>query len=242
MKYTYAYKTSDGVRHEDSMESDSREAVFAALRAKGIKAIKVVAADGSKANGEIRGVRKRIVTLIAVLAAAFAGLLAYFSAQGTKTIPRATSVSHDRHQVYGDPALIESIEGDAATLFKTPVDRFLFAYSIPAKKTGDNTQPPETINPDADLLPLEILPDDSRELAEYKQIINGMKDELRDYLKGGGQWKGYVSALRSRQLEESMIVERVRNELNGVTNKVIRDERNAALRAMGLPTIPMPIE
>lgn len=55
MKYTYAYKTSDGTRHEDAMEAESREAVFKALREKGIKAIKVVAADGSKANGEVRG-------------------------------------------------------------------------------------------------------------------------------------------------------------------------------------------
>ena len=59
MKYTYAYKTSDGVRHEDSMNAASREEVFAELRKRGIKAIKVVAADGSKANGKVRGVRKR---------------------------------------------------------------------------------------------------------------------------------------------------------------------------------------
>ena len=33
------------------MDAESREAVFVALRKQGIKAIKVVAADGSKANG-----------------------------------------------------------------------------------------------------------------------------------------------------------------------------------------------
>ena len=60
MKYTYAYKTSDGIRHEDSMIASSREEVFERLRKQGIKAIKVVAADGSKANGEVRGVRKRV--------------------------------------------------------------------------------------------------------------------------------------------------------------------------------------
>ena len=61
MKYTYAYKTSDGVRHEATMNASSREEVFATLRKQGIKAIKVVASDGSKANGEVRGVRKRVV-------------------------------------------------------------------------------------------------------------------------------------------------------------------------------------
>ena len=51
------------------MEAESREAVFAALREKGIKAIKVVAADGSKANGEVRGYRLRTVIAVAVIAA-----------------------------------------------------------------------------------------------------------------------------------------------------------------------------
>ena len=77
MKYTYAYKTSDGVRHEDSMNAASREEVFTALRAKGIKAIKVVAADGLKANGEVRGVRKRVVAALVAFVAFGVGVCAY---------------------------------------------------------------------------------------------------------------------------------------------------------------------
>lgn len=77
MKYTYAYKTSDGVRHEASIEADSREAVFESLRAKGIKAIKVIAADGSKANGEIRGVRKRVLAASVIGAVIVSGVLAF---------------------------------------------------------------------------------------------------------------------------------------------------------------------
>ena len=75
MKYTYAYKESNGTRHEESMEADSREAVFKALREKGIKAIKVIAADGSKANGEIRGYRLRTVIAVGVVAAVLGFLL-----------------------------------------------------------------------------------------------------------------------------------------------------------------------
>lgn len=52
MRYRYAYKSSDGVRHEAEMEAESREAVFETLRAQGVRPIKVVAGDGSKANGE----------------------------------------------------------------------------------------------------------------------------------------------------------------------------------------------
>ena len=77
MKFTYAYKTSDGVRHEAAMDAESREAVFAALRQQGIKAIKVVAVDGSKANGEIRGIRKRVLAASVAAAALAAGTLAF---------------------------------------------------------------------------------------------------------------------------------------------------------------------
>lgn len=62
MKFTYAYKTSDGTRHEEIIDASSREEVFIELRKKGIRPIKVVANNGSKANGETKFViRKRIV-------------------------------------------------------------------------------------------------------------------------------------------------------------------------------------
>ena len=41
MTYGYSYKTSDGIRHESTFEAKSNEAVFAALRAQGIKPMKV---------------------------------------------------------------------------------------------------------------------------------------------------------------------------------------------------------
>lgn len=63
MRYTYIYKTADGVRTEGRFDAQSRDEVFAALRKRGIRPIKVLAADGAKANGEIHGVRKRVVSL-----------------------------------------------------------------------------------------------------------------------------------------------------------------------------------
>lgn len=80
MKYTYAYKTPSGTRLEGSMSASSREEVFVALRKKGIRAIKVVAADGSKANGEIKGLRKRSVAMVAVTVAILTGGVVYFLA------------------------------------------------------------------------------------------------------------------------------------------------------------------
>lgn len=62
MIYTYAYKTPDGVRHEATIEAPSRDDAFLSLRSSGIRPIKVVAQDGSKANGETLFItRKRFI-------------------------------------------------------------------------------------------------------------------------------------------------------------------------------------
>lgn len=64
MKFSYCYKTSDGIRREETIESPSREATFQTLRSMGIRPIKVVSLEGSKANGEVTYVtRKRFILL-----------------------------------------------------------------------------------------------------------------------------------------------------------------------------------
>jgi type II secretory pathway component PulF len=47
LKFTYQYKTSDGVRHSGVHAARSREAVYDELRAKGIKAFGVEPAPAS---------------------------------------------------------------------------------------------------------------------------------------------------------------------------------------------------
>ena len=98
MKYTYAYKTSDGTRHEESMIASSREEVFAELRKRGIKAIKVIAADGSKANGEVRGVRKRIVAMFVCIAAIITGVTVYFAPVKSTPTQRIARYNEENEQ------------------------------------------------------------------------------------------------------------------------------------------------
>lgn len=50
MKFEYAYKTPDGTRHVDRMRARSKERVFAALRERGIKPIRV---DRAKPEGTL---------------------------------------------------------------------------------------------------------------------------------------------------------------------------------------------
>ena len=135
MKYTFAYKTSDGVRHEDSLDANSRDEVFEALRGRGIRPIKVVAADGSKANGEVHGLRKRAVFALVALAAAVAGVVAYLGGERTGATTAANSAaSAPRHQIYGDPATVEGLErGDFAAHLPRVGDQMLAVFAQPGK-------------------------------------------------------------------------------------------------------------
>lgn len=275
MKYTYAYKTSDGIRHEDSMHASSREEVFEALRAKGIKAIKVVAADGSKANGEVRGMRLRVVVLLVILAAAIAGVVAYLGGirsvapqsqmPSEKTVTEAaTATQHSelaptspRHQIYGDPAVMEAFDrGEFTNVLHRTGDQLLAVFAQPGRfMCAKNTNPRLLTTEQAEALnvyvkdqlaveqDVEVMPDEPREIRELKEIVNGMRKEMREYLaNGNGTPRSYWRRLNERTLQESQIFERTRRELEHESSSDVWEEKNAALRRLGLRTIPNPNE
>ncbi|MBS7286890.1 MAG: hypothetical protein KIH06_06480 [Kiritimatiellae bacterium] len=261
MKYTYAYKTSDGTRHEDSMNASSREEVFAELRKRGIKAIKVVAADGSKANGEVRGVRKRAVAALVALAAVCAGVVAYFGGTRTAAVTAANSAMiSPRHQIYGDPAIMEPIErGDFGDILPHEGDKMLAIFAQPGKlmcARGVNPRRWVTGNGERGMVfeayakneldadkDIQIAADDSREVRELKQIINGMREEMREYLaNGNGTPRSYWRRLNERTLSEMQIYERTRRELEKETRLEVWEQKNEYLRILGLRTIPAPNE
>ena len=253
MKYTYAYKTSDGVRHEASMDAPSREAVFEALRARGIRPIKVVAADGSKANGEEarRGSRlhsRVLLVSLVLLALIVLALVPKILESGLfPGMDQTGRTASPRHQLYGDPATLEEIERDGfASVFLNAGDRILAAYAIPGRPVSPEIRriPPREMakaiaaSMDDDVAFAET---DLPEVAELKRIVQGMKEELRWYVGDGvGTAASYLSRLDERQEEEIRIYERTLKELETCTDESVREERNAALRAMGLRTIPRP--
>ena len=258
MKYTYAYKTSDGARHEAAMEAESREAVFAALRARGIKAIKVVAADGSKANGEVRGVRKRAVAALVALAAVVAGVIAYLGGERTGAATAADSAtSAPRHQIYGDPATVEGLErGDFAAHLPRVGDQMLAVFAQPGKLMCARGANPRRIDEKSYAIFEEYARNDldaendisidtaeSREITELKQIINGMREEMRYYLaNGNGTPRSFWRRLNERTAQEILIYERTRRELEKETSEEVWEQKNDALRRLGLRTIPNPGE
>ena len=263
MKYTYAYKSSDGIRHEDTMNASSREEVFAELRKRGIKAIKVVAADGSKANGEIRGLRKRVVAVLVAFVALAVGVVAYFSgsksaANNAAEKPEPESVSEvksnpyasfgyvdkTRRQVFGDEAIVaKGVRTGWADVFKLEGDRFLASFAIPGVKAGQrNTSLKEfeaAINSKC-----EILPNDSPEARQIKAMVEGMKDEARQYIAAGGTIVDYGKRLTERQDTEIAIYERIKSEIEKAKESLSEDEfmdvwerRNEELRNIGIKTI-----
>ena len=258
MKFIYAYKTSDGVRHEDSMNASSREEVFTILRAKGIKAIKVAAADGSKANGEVRGLRKRAVFALVALAAAIAGVVAYLGGERTGAATAANSAtSAPRHQIYGDPATMEGLErGDFAAHLSRVGDQMLAVFAQPGKLMCARGSNPRRIDEKSyaafeayaknDLAvenDIAINSADSREITELKQIVNGMRAEMREYLaNGNGTPRSFWRRLNERTAQEMQIYERTRRELEKETSEEVWEQKNDALRRLGLRTIPNPGE
>jgi len=258
VKFTYAYKTSDGVRHEDSMNASSREEVFTVLRAKGIKAIKVTAADGSKANGEQRGLRKRAVAGLVAIAAVVAGVVAYFSGErtGAATAANPEAVS-PRHQIYGDPAVVSAFEhGDFAAVLPRDGDQMLAVFAQPGKLMCAKGSNPRRLLPElvaafeqyakAELaVENDIVLDSaaSREVTELKQIVNGMREEMREYLaNGNGTPRSFWRRLNERTAQEIQIYERTRRELEKETSEEVWELKNDALRRLGLRTIPNPNE
>ena len=265
MKFTYAYKTSDGVRHEAAMDAESREAVFAALRAKGIKAIKVVAADGSKANGEIRGIRKRVLAASVVGAAILAvvGTVAYFRASRTTigslgstgtlgTVASQTFDSTTRRQVIGDTAIIEKgIRTGWADVFEIEGERFLASFAIPGVPAGQRSTSEEKLREALHSTPTPSTytsVSDGLEARQIRAMVEGMKDELRRYLAAGGTIAGYGKRLVERQEEEIAYYNRAKAEIEAAQKAKMPaaqlndlwEKRNESLRQMGVKLVPMP--
>jgi hypothetical protein len=224
------------------MVAKSRDDVFAELRKRGIKAIKVVAADGSKANGEVRGVRKRTV---AIIVAAVSIIVATLVNSVTKRSDLfVTEFARVRRQVIGDAAIIEKgIRNGWSDVFELEGERFLASFAIPGVKAGQrNTSEKEFT---AALENKCVVADsDSLEARQIKAMVEGMKNEARRYLAAGGTIVEYGKRLTERQDAEIAIYNRVKADLDKA-RKTMKDEefmtywekRNDELRNLGIKTV-----
>ena len=196
MKYSYAYKTSDGARHEAEIDAVSREEAFAVLRERGIRPIKVVATDGSKANGEIvvRGVRKRIVGVVVLLAAVLAGALSYRAGQSSRI-----AETSPRHWI----APVE-------VKLSRPGERLLACFVRPGVEIGERELPPidDAMREDFEAVlnePMRTDSSDTGEAIEFKRVIEGLKAEVCSHLRGGRSLEDVIRFFVQRQRTEAQL-------------------------------------
>ena len=230
------------------MNASSREEVFATLRKEGIKAIKVVAADGSKANGEVRGVRKRAVAALVAFVALGVGVAAYFS--GTRTGGSSApseptfATDQDRRQIIGDAAIIEkNIRNGWTDVFKLEGECFLASFAIPGVEAGQRNTSEKEFQAALDNH-YEVTEKDSLEARQIKAMVEGMKNEARRYIAAGGTIVEYGKRLTERQDAEIAIYNRVKADLEKARSAMSDDafmsyweKRNDELRNLGIKTV-----
>ena len=246
MKYSFAYKTSDGVRHEDSLEAGSRDEVFEVLRGRGIRPIKVVAADGSKANGEVRGVKKRVVAALVALAAIGAVVVTSLYNRAIAPSLPEFEAGQTRRQIIGDTAIIDKgIATGWSEVFADEGDRFFASFAIPGVKAGQRNTTVEEI-----MAALErnigAADSDGMEARQIKAMVSGMKAEARAYIRAGGTIVEYGKRLTERQDAEIAIYERARAEVDNARKTMdqgdflaLWEERNDQLRNLGIKLSPL---
>ena len=234
------------------MEASSREEVFISLRQKGIKAIKVVSADGRKANGEVYGIRKRIV-VFAVLSAILLTMLVFLpvmqfvlSSRGETSVSQLTAAKM-RRQMIGDTAIIEKgIRTGWCDVFAQDGERFFASFAIPGVRAGQRSTTVEELSA---ALNRQILPKktDNIEVQQIKAMVEGMKDEARRYVAAGGSIIGYGKRLTERQDAEIAIYDRAKTEIDSAKATLDEDSllklwetRNDQLRNLGIRLIPLP--
>ena len=215
------------------MNASSREEVFENLRAQGIKAIKVVAADGSKANGEIRGVRKRVVVASIVLAALAAGLIAFLvgrrvptpsggsPSSATANPPPTVAPTPPVAYRNAKPLARQAINGDrqrveaAVASLTNAAERLMAAFAEPGRPVPALTGPrPTDAEFEASLRePIRIAETDFTEAVDLKRIVAKIKSDLRTYLADGGDIDGYLEELAKRQKLEVAYREKAERHL-----------------------------
>lgn len=250
MKFIFGYKTRDNEIREGVISAPSRDAVYQLLKKEGIRPFRVELAPGIWNRFLSLGKRTyAIVVLVVILISCAAIICLQF--RTLEQFEQSSVSSLPRHQIYGDPALMEELERtDYKGVFAHDGERLLARYAqpghLPITESG-KTLPQVSAHKLAHTLSpcltneIVFLDSDSREITELKRIVLSMKAELRRYLANGiGTPERYVRRLNERQIRESQIYYTAKNKLEKETDPAEWEKVNATLRAIGLRTIPQP--
>ena len=234
MKYVYYYQTKDNENRQGEVKARSRADAYARLRKQGVRPYRLVGDDPVNWRPWAAG------GLIAALAVALAFSLWKVRSAGDDRSPSP------RRQIYGDTSVIaEGVFSDWAKHLSRPLDRFLAAYAQP----GAFVPPPlltsaEYAALEADLAsPLDYAAGERMEVRQLKNILAGMRADMRRFLAGGGTVGGYMEFLERRQREEQAYRDKARSHVERAPKSHLYQTWsgvNAALRERGLAPIEMP--
>ncbi len=236
------------MRHTGVYAARSKTAVYDELRAKGIKAFGVEPAPGLLNRlGGVIGWRVAIIVLLAVSLAAAS--VAYFREKAeTPAVEDSVFLSKTRRQIIGDAAVIEAgIKNGWRDVFAEEGERFLASFAVPGVPAGVRTTNADELEKALGRV-VQISDDDSMEAKQIKSMVEGMKDELRGYLAGGGSIAQYGERLVERQEQELSYFRRIKEEIENAAKSGISEDEleakwkagNAELRNMGIRLVPMP--
>ena len=253
MKFIYEYKTSGNERRSGEICAASRQDVFAELKKQGVKPYKVELAPGF-ANW-VQSLGKRTAAILVLGVGCL--VLGTFYLRTSKDLTSLTSdysslsdkfENKTRRQVIGDTAIIEKgIRTGWSDVFAEEGERFLASFAIPGVPAGQRNTTEEEIRA---ALSRQVEPNESDgiEARQIKAMVEGMKDELREFLRNGGTVKAFGNCLVERQEAELGYYNRTKGELETMKNsgmgdkelEVLWEKRNNELRQMGVKLVPLP--
>lgn len=226
--WSYTWKSSDGTRHEETMEAPSKERVFEILRTRGIKAIKVTQILRKRDRTLLY--LKRFGALVAV--GAVVGVSAYLAGERSPTrqepaVPAsgASAVAPvARHQI--------DITGiDLSTVFAYEAERSLAAFASPGRVGDSPAELPSDLF-ESLAHPIQIAEGDTERIAELKGIVAGIKRDVALFKSSGKTLEEISDWLRMRQQMEAQF----RREIIGsrTADEKSRKAVNARLESLGL--------
>lgn len=259
-QFTYYWKSPDNSRHEGEIEAESRDAAFAALRAQGIRAIKVEPKGWESGKG-YRGVRKRVVFLLLLAMGLVVGAVAYFtgtrnaSGDGVITVETASGQvvyslarPFERQPIFGDRYRIENFPSN---LFSSAAETYLVRFAEPGRPLVSSAYEPAEEELRACLSsPVRVASNEFTEYVDLKRIVAGIKREMGAYVAGGGTARQYIAEAVKRQKMEIAYREKADRRLGELLKAEGRDasshaydywlKANAQLKSMGIYELPLP--
>lgn len=231
------------MRHTGEVAARTREDVFSQLRAQGIRPIKVIAGDGSKANGEVHGIRRPFVIITAFISLILGGGVVYLisnyaSIFNQNSVPSNLNFDSSEKRIAKAASrryLDIPKNGSVSSIRLTKKGEiFLLRFIQPGVIISDKYDKDLACDDVQDcidnLIYIEV--SDPQWVRDAKRIVTALKEDVKTLVKAGKRISEIIEFYETRQKMESRFRESLANEVKRGSREKI--EVNKTLRVMGL--------